>query len=133
LVISDNEASFSDELEGSWITQNKPDQETYHTIHLNGLKGKIYILKLNDTDLLSLKYSGESSLFLKNQKVEPGKFYILNNFDQLLINNKAISIYDIHQKFTLEKSTVPLIFKGKDVTVGPKGKIKDHAWKIFIL
>jgi ABC transport system ATP-binding/permease protein len=124
LVISDNEASFSEELEGSWITQNKPDQETYHTIHFNGLKGKIYILKLNDTDLLSMKYSGESSLFLKNQKVEPDKFYILNNFDQLLINNKAISIYDIHQKFTLEKSTVPLVFKGKDVIVGPKEKLK---------
>jgi ABC-type multidrug transport system ATPase subunit len=124
LVICDNEASFSEELEGTWITKNKPDQETYHIIHHKGLKDNIFILKFADPELLLLKYSGESSVYLTNRKVEQGKFYILNNFDQLLINNVPTSIYDINQKFNTERKTVPLIFKGKDVTIGSSKKIK---------
>jgi ABC transport system ATP-binding/permease protein len=116
LVICDTDVFISDELEGSWITRNKPIRETYHTIHQKGLKGKIYVLKFIETDLLALKYSGDTPVNLTNQKIEDGKYYTLSPFEQLYINNKPLSIHEINYTFQNE-STIQLVFRGNNITL----------------
>lgn len=121
LVICDTDIYISDELEGSWIAKNKPIRETHHTLHHKGLHHKIYILRFSGAEFLALKYSGNSMAFLSNQKIETGKYYILNPFDQLLINNQSLNVHEISNIFVNEKA-LQLVFRGKDVILGSAHK-----------
>lgn len=124
LVICDTDIYISDELEGSWIAKNKPTRETHHTIHHKGLHHKIYILRFSGADLLAMKYNGDSQVYLSNRKLEPGKYYILTPFEQLIINNKIINVHEIANTFLNEK-TLQLVFRGKNVSLSDsptKGK-----------
>ncbi|HEX2933825.1 MAG TPA: hypothetical protein VHO72_00595 [Bacteroidales bacterium] len=114
LVICDTDIFISDELEGSWIDKNKPTSETHHTLHHKGLHHKVYILRFSEADLLALKYNGNSSVFLSNRKVESEKYYILNPFEQLTINNQTLNGHEISNILVNEKS-LQLVFRGKNV------------------
>lgn len=124
-VICDTDVYISDELEGSWISKNKPTRETHHTIHHKGLNNKIFILKFIDNDLLALKYAGETPIFLASEKIEQGKYYILSPFEQLRINNKSINIHEISDIF-LNENAIQLVFRGKDITLQDSDKKKSQ-------
>lgn len=129
LVVTDKKKSTFDELEGSWIEQNKP-QEKEKKLHLinNDLNGELLILRLQNINLLAGRYFGNHSLYVNNKRIFPGKFFLLGQFDQLKIGtNGKLTYQDIYTGF---KSALPhtgLKFTGENVSTRSSGKVNGFA------
>lgn len=122
-IISDNLSDNSEELEGTWISKNKPDKETkYLSIQKAGLKGKIFIVRFKQPDLLALKYEGESKISLSQNTILPNKYYILDPYDQLCFSDSTISYHNISAVFKNE-STLPKIYlSGFQISISKDNK-----------
>jgi ABC transport system ATP-binding/permease protein len=122
-LISDNLSENSEELEGIWISKNKPDKETkFHSIHKTGLDGKIFIVRFKQPDLLALKYEGESKISLSQNSILPNKYYILDPYDQLYLPDSYISYHEISTIFKNE-STLPKIYlSGFQISISKENK-----------
>jgi ABC-type multidrug transport system ATPase subunit len=120
LLISDAEVELAEELEGSWILKNKPGVTSYHTINKQNFNGKIYILKIDQTDQFVFKYIGRDMVKLSMNSVAQNKFYILNPQDSISIDNASpIYYYTVNEIFKSESSNKRLVFTGKDILLLP--------------
>lgn len=122
LIISGNQANSLDELEGSWIEENRP-QEKEKKLHLykTGLTGEFIILKFQGTPFLAGRYFGKSTFWLNNKKIQKEKFFLLNQFDQIKVDNALL--FNFQEVITSFKNNNPLAslkFTGTNISTSKK-------------
>jgi ABC-type multidrug transport system ATPase subunit len=117
-ILSDENAEISEELEGTWISKNKPEKiNDCHSIHKSGLDGKIFIVRFKQTDLMVLKYHGKDRIFLSRNPVLPNKYYIFSPYDQIYFTDSAISFNEISGIFKNESPLPKSHLSGFQISV----------------
>lgn len=118
LVIQSEAVDQSEELEGRWVEQNRPDSlvDTKHLIKDN-LEGKLIVLRIKSIRAYALKYTGTQTLFLEGRPLQQKKFYFLNT-GSIIKCPKISPIYfsDIHNHFQRHvQRKAKIVFSGRDV------------------
>lgn len=125
LLISSKKNDGFDELEGSWIEQNRPhEKEKKLFLIKENLEGNILILRLQGTNYLVGRYFGDQGITLNNKRYLPGKFFLIGQFDQLKTGNDIRLTYqEIIAGFKIILPHTALRFVGEKVSTRAKGKI----------
>jgi len=88
LLISQDENKNLDELEGIWIDQNRPASvENKHYSVKKNIEGELLIIRFQGVHFIAARYFGNQTYHLNNRKILPGKFILINQFDQLRIGS----------------------------------------------
>lgn len=84
-----------------------------YTDHLDG---EFYILRIESTNTYILKYTGNDSLFLNSQNINPGRLYIFDN-GAVIKSQRINNIYysDIVSRFLNEDVTSKVILKVENI------------------
>lgn len=125
LLISAQKNNNSDELEGSWIEQNRPrNQERKMYLIRESLEGEVLILRLHGSHFIVGRYFGNEALLLNNRKYLPGNFFLIGQFDQLKIGSEVkLSYQEIIAGFRSGYPHSLLKFTGDNVSTKASGNI----------
>lgn len=129
LIISGNGGNSLDELEGSWIEENRPQEKQNKLyLHKTGLAGEFVIMRFQGTTFLAGRYFGKSTYWLKNKKIQPEKFFILNQFDQIKTNNSLLfNFQEINLSFKNNSPHASLKFIGTSISTSNKANKQGFA------
>ncbi len=125
LMISAQKNNNSDELEGSWIEQNRPkDRERNMYLIREGLEGEVLMLRLQGSHFIVGRYFGNQVVLLNNRKYLPGNFFLIGQFDQLKIGaDVKLSYQEIITGFRSGFPHNLLKFTGEKVSTKASGNI----------
>ncbi len=92
-----------------------PDTQFKHR-HVEHLHGTIHILRIESTNTYVLKYTGNNSLFLNSQNINPGRLYIFDN-GAVIKSPKISNIYysDIVSRFLIESESSKVVYKAENI------------------
>ncbi|NJK97017.1 MAG: hypothetical protein HC905_20720 [Bacteroidales bacterium] len=122
LTITGSENNNYEELEGSWIEQNRPPEKDKKLfIVKKDLEGDFMIMKLQGINFLAGRYFGDQTCLLNNRKIFPEKFFLISQFDQLKVgNNIRLTFQDIMTGFKVNTPNASLIFAGENISTVQK-------------
>lgn len=129
LLITETKKNSYDELEGTWIEQNRPQEKSKKLYLIKpNIEGEVLVLRLQSSSFLVARYFGDQTVLLNNRKIFPQKFFLISQLDFLKIGDAdRLSYQEIITNF---KSTFPhtaLKFVGDNVSTKPKGLYNGFA------
>ncbi|HEX3010404.1 MAG TPA: ABC transporter permease, partial [Bacteroidales bacterium] len=118
LIITNAQSNNLDELEGTWIEQNRPFENDQKLLLIkDGLQGEVLILYFHNINYLAGRYFGNQSIHLNSRRVLPGKFFLIGQFDQLRFGETIQCTYqEIVSGFKSHQYTSALKFVGENIS-----------------
>lgn len=101
LIISSQKENGFDELEGTWIEENRPREKEGKTYVIKeDMEGEMLVLRLQGTHFFVGRYFGSQPVLLNSRKFLPGNFFLIGQFDQLKVAQEVkLSYQDISSGF----------------------------------
>lgn len=119
LIMAGEEKESSDELEGSWIEENRPQtRENTARMIIHEMEGEFLALRFQSIHFIAIRYFGNQPYQLNRKKITPDKFFILSHYDQIrLKNEQKVSYQEVFGEFQKENQHTYLKLVGKDVVI----------------
>lgn len=116
----------TEELEGSWIENNLPDEyKKTNEIVIDGLSDKLNILFLERSKMFILSCPGNDELVIEGSHTPVCKFKILEPGSNIKINNRSVVHYsDIKQKYLQFRLSTEIIFSAENLSLNQRKKNK---------
>lgn len=121
LIISNRDHNNPDQLEGSWIEQNRPLGENQKLLLVKkSLVGEMIILRLHCSHFLVGRYFGNQNVIINNRKVFPEKFFLIDPYSHIRVGNNTLDFQEIIGIFKTNHLHNTLKLVGEDVSLQKK-------------
>ncbi len=129
LIISCKKANSLDELEGSWIEENRPPEKDQKlSLIIKEMEGELKVLRFQGTNFLACKYFGNQVLLLNNKKIIAENFFLVNQLDQFKVgNNLKLSYHQITAGYKNSNPNFAIKFIGENISTKNKKNVSGFA------
>lgn len=119
LIVSNTEINNLDDLEGSWIEQNRPHDKDQKLILVKpGFTNDLLVLRLHGSDYLAGKYFGSTPLILNHRTIFPDRFFLMSPYDEIKASNGLIINYqELMTGFKIRNPHSALKFVGENISI----------------